>query len=186
VLLLLARPAPARADAGIPMIVLTFPPMLMSLVPVILLEAALLSRILKLGFKASLPPAVVANAVSTVIGFPLSWFLMLALELLTTGGGTAWGIASIPGKVVAVTLQAAWLIPYEKELWWMIPAAAAFGLVPAYFISVFIEAAIVRRYFRQETRAKLRAAVVRANLASYALLACLCLGIFLYQFVRNR
>ena len=56
-------------------------------------------------------------------GVPLAWLVMLVLGLITTGG-SALGLNSPVKKLVAVTLQAAWLIPYEENLFWMIPCAA--------------------------------------------------------------
>lgn len=181
-IMFITLPSVALADIGLPMIVLTFPPMLMALVPIIVLESFLLAKFLSLTFKTAMPPSAVANALSTAVGFPLAWFLMLALQFLTPGGGSALGMQSVWQKLIAVTLQAAWLIPYEKELWWMIPSAAAFGLIPAYFISVALEFWVARKFLPQTSRSVLLAAVAKANLASYALLALLCAAVFLRQF----
>ena len=54
-----------------------------------------------------------------------TWFRVVA-----TGGGRAFGIDSSWQRVFAVTVQAAWLIPYESELNWMVPLAAIVLLVP--------------------------------------------------------
>ncbi len=180
-LFLFFNPAPAHADAGVPMIVLTFPAMLTALIPIILIEAAVFSKLLKINYKSALLPSFSANAVSTLAGFPLSWLLLFGIELLTTGGGTALGISTFLGKIAAVTLQAAWLIPYESELGWMVPMAAAVGLVPAYFISLWIELRIVEKFFKDRNKNELKQAVQKANLITYGFLAALCLTVFAYQ-----
>ena len=47
-------------------------------------------------------------------------------------GGSAMGMDSPVKLLAAVTVQAAWLIPYESHLHWMIPAAATTLLIPSF------------------------------------------------------
>src|ERR1043166_2769042 len=111
---------PIFADVGIPMLYLEAPARLFAIVPVIFLEAYMLSRSLQLPFWHSSHVSAVANLASSLVGVPLAWGLMLLLEVVTTSGGTAYGLETAPKKVLAVTAQAAWLVPYEDELYWMI------------------------------------------------------------------
>ena len=164
---LLAVPSVAHADAGVPMVFLTYPAMLVALVPVILLEAVVFQRRLLLGYKQVAWRVGVANAVSTVIGFPLTWILMVALQMLTRGG-YAYGISTWWSKVLAVTWQSPWLIPYEQELYWMVPTAALVGLIPAFFASVFIEGHILKRLLKTTDAATTWQLTWRANRLSYS------------------
>ncbi len=50
----------------------------------------------------------------TLVGIPAVWVHLVVPELV--GGGWALGIDSFWRRVWAVTVQAAWLIPYESEL----------------------------------------------------------------------
>jgi hypothetical protein len=88
-----------------------------------------------------------------------------------TGGGSAHGIATPAEKLLAVTWQAPWLMPYEGELYWMMPTASLVLLAPFFFASYVIEAHVISRYECQYPITRLRPAVFRANLLSYVLLA---------------
>ncbi|MCK9604313.1 MAG: hypothetical protein M0R66_08155 [Candidatus Omnitrophica bacterium] len=179
-LLLILNPALAHADAGVPMIFLTFPSMILALIPIVLIEAGIFTWLLRIKYRQTILPSLFGNLASTIIGIPLSWLLMVAVQLIT-GGGRAFGLSTLLGKIISVTWQAAWLIPYESDLWWMIPVAAAVGLIPAYFISVLIEFWIVKKYFKDKDRLEIKGAVVRANQVTYGLLFLVCLSIFAFQ-----
>ncbi len=146
---LVTFPSGAFADAGVPMIALMYPALLLALVPIIFLETEIYRRRIALSYKKLLAAVAAGNAFSTILGYPLSWALLFGLELLTTHGN-ALGLNVAWKKAAAVTLQAAWLIPYESELYWMIPIAALVGLIPAYFVSVYSEAMVIRRVLKQQ------------------------------------
>jgi hypothetical protein len=55
----------------------------------------------------------------------------------------------------------------------MLPAASLVGLVPAFFVSVYSEAWVLRRLMRGEDRPTILTLSYRANLASYALLVAI-------------
>lgn len=165
---------PVFADAGLPMIFLTYPAMLVALIPIIAVETALFAKGLGLGWKPAVWRVAVANVVSTVFGFPLTWFLEVILQMIT-GGGSAYGIDHFLGKVIAVTWQSPWLIPYSGEnLEWMVPVAAIVGMIPAFFMSVVVEGSILKRLGISPAE-KLRGLTWKANLASYGILIILLL-----------
>lgn len=151
------------------MVFLEFPAMLYALVPVIAVEMLVARRMLKIEPRRSMKAIVTANLASTVLGFPLLWLLLVAIQMLT-GGGSAHGLRSFWTRVYAVTVQAPWLIPYEADLKWMIPVAAAYLLIPAFFASVFIERWICRWFWRDQERDQLRRFSWSAHFASYAVL----------------
>lgn len=161
----------ASADAGVPMLFVTFPAMLLALVPIVLLEIIVLGRVMGRSAASFVKSAAIANVVSTIVGIPLTWLVLVLLEWMT-GGSAAYGLRTTMQKFLAVTWQAPWLIPYERQqLSWMIPAASLFLLVPFFFTSYLIEAPIVAHIKRDLPRTQMRAAVFRANVASYAGLA---------------
>ena len=100
---------PIIADAGVPMLFLHMPAILLALVPIIVTEAYVAKRSLGLSFKRSLGPITVANFISMVLGFPLLWIVAVVIQMLT-GGGQAYGLAHWWQKLYAVTVQAPWLI----------------------------------------------------------------------------
>src|SRR5262249_42902749 len=133
--LLLLLAAPAYADIGVPMLAVVWPASWVLLLIVIPLEAAVPIRSPSVRYHKPLKVAAAVNLVSTLAGVPLTWGLLVCLQMLG-GGGAAWGIETPRQKLLAVTLQSPWLIPYEQNLDWMIPAAAAVLCLPFFFMSV--------------------------------------------------
>ncbi len=176
-------PEICKADVGLPMIYLGFPFMLVVLVPVILIECLTYKTALNISLKSTLLPVGTANLISTIVGYPLAWTILLALELLTTHG-SALGVATSFQKFLSVTLQSAWLFPYEKELYWMVPVAGLVGLIPTFFISVYLEAAVVRRFWRTSLY-EFKKLSWKANLNSYALLAFIILSILIFRLIKH-
>jgi hypothetical protein len=161
-------PATAEANIGLPMVVLFLPPMWLALVPIILLEAAVISRGKGIPFKTSVGGTALANVASTIVGVPLLWFVLATIELICCG--SARGLGTTWAKLYAVTVQAPWLIPYESEFGWMIPAALCTLAVIFLVMSVAVEAPIVSRLTRLPVGQIWRPMWV-ANIASYAALA---------------
>lgn len=160
-------PATAGANIGLPMVAIFLPPMWLGLVPIVLLEGAFISRGNAIPFKTSVASTAVANIASTIFGVPLLWFILATVELVCCGAARGLGTAS--AKLYAVTVQAPWLIPYESDFDWMIPAAL-FTLALIFLVmSVAVEAPIVSFLTRVPMRQVWRP-MWFANLASYAAL----------------
>ena len=160
---------PLIANIGVPMI---FPQMILmgiALVPVAIIESMVVRKPMALRFPKALLHVGVANLLTTIVGVPLAWVAMFGLSFLTTRG-YALGMNSPAKMLAAVTLQAAWLAPYEHQLVWMIPAAAMTLLIPCFLASVILERwVLVACWPKQERRAVYRV-VVRANVWSYLFL----------------
>lgn len=138
----------ARADAGVPMLAIVWPASWILLLPIIAVEGFVAARVTALGMRKSLLGAAVANAVSTILALPVTWGLLVVVEMVLSRGGRAFGLSSAGSRVFAVTVQAPWLIPYESDLDWMVPLAALVLLIPFFFASVFTE----RLAFKMWTR----------------------------------
>jgi hypothetical protein len=156
------------ADIGIPMISIVLPAAWLLLVPVIFLEALVGVHITKLPFRRIAAAATAANLFSTILGIPLAWFVLAIVEGIFFG--TAKGLDSFWGKVYAVTIQAPWLNPYEKDLDWMIPIALIVLAVPLWVMSVVTEYYIVRRMLPELPPALKWQWMWKANVVSYILL----------------
>jgi len=172
------------ADAGVPMIVLTFPAMAVLLLPIILVEAWFLRKWIALGAWDAAKSSAVANIASTLVGVPAAWAVMLCVEF-----GVFWSVAKLNllsqasekwnspiARLVTTLLSAPWLGPDEKNLYWMVPVAVLGLMVPTFFASVWIEAFIVEKMAGgtdegSSNPAHIRIAVRNANLISYCLLA---------------
>jgi hypothetical protein len=162
--------APAYADAGVPMLFVTFPMMVIGLIPIILIEALLLIRRLGIDFKRIIWVSSFSNMVSTLVGIPLTWLILVILQMFTGGGGVVGAQSPFLRYFLAVTWQAPWLIPYESQLYWMVPTAATLLLVPFFFASWLIEAFIAKIMIKDIEKRIINKAVFVANLLSYAIL----------------
>ncbi len=183
--LCILAPTMAQADAGVPMLALLWPASWMAFIPVVIIEAWIAKRILGLMWKPALFRTGLANAASTLIGIPLTWGALLLIELGISGGGKAFGIGTLPKKLFAVIVQAPWLIPYEENLDWMVPAAAIVLLVPFFFASVFIERWAFDRK-RQLEKPLVRLWSWKANLVTYGIMELLLLCTLIYGITKHQ
>lgn len=167
----LLAPAPAMANIGVPMVAVFLPPLWLSLIPVIAIEAWVVKRLLGLSPKKSVIGVGLGNVLSTLVGIPFMWAVLATVQGVFAGG--ARGLATAGQKIYAVTVQAPWLIPYEEDLGWMIPFALLVLAVPAYLLSVLIEWRALLPFVEVANRRGTLRAVSLANAASYVLLALL-------------
>lgn len=163
------RIVPALADAGVPMIFLAFPLTLMVLIPVIVVESVVGRRVLRLPWSRIFKVFGAVNLVSMLVGIPLTWFV-LAMVQAGTGGGGAMDETSPIRRILAVTWQAPWLLPDERNLYWKIPAAILFLLIPFFLVSWFVEYVLAKVWLKGTEKTLVNRAVLRANLASYGML----------------
>ena len=99
---------------------------------------------------------------------PLCWALAAGVELACCG--EAEGLGTGAQRVYAVTVQAPWLIPYETNLWWMVPAATVVLSIFFYGMSILVEYPIVRRGVPGLAASAARQWVIRTNAITYSLL----------------
>jgi len=163
-------PSAATANAGVPMIFLAMPALGLSIIPIIIIEAIFLGKKLELDISRAFKITTISNLVSTIVGIPLTWLLLVLIQMLAGGGG-AFGLDTTMGKVLSVTLQAAWLIPYESDLHWMIPVAGLVLLVPFFFASWWSEYFVSKKLLKEQSAQGVKIVVRNANIITYALLA---------------
>ena len=170
------------ANVGLPMIFVHWPLMLCALVPVITLEALLVRRWVPLSFRDALTGVGKANVFSTLVGVPLAWLVMLALEfaVMLPAGLAAdkwkWHFDGPVWQVLAFILSIAWLAPAEDYLHWMIPAAVGLLLLPSFYVSAALERRSCVRTWTTADPTVVRHGVFAANVASYSLLFILACG----------
>lgn len=170
-------PMQLLANMGVPMIGVYWPVAWLAFVPVVLIEAWWARRVLGNGWTKAIVTTSVANLVSTVIGIPLAWFIWATIQLRFFG--TALGLDHPAKSLYAVTVQAAWLVPYEEHLWWMIPAAAL-TLTAVFCVgSVLVEWLAMKCMQRKADARALRRWAWRGNLLSYLVIFAFVL-LFLY------
>jgi len=166
------------------MLALLWPASWVLFIPIVVIEAWVARRIVELDWQTSLKKAGIANAVSTLVGIPLTWGVLGVIEIILSQGGRAYGINTLSGKLIAVTLQAPWLIPYESDLNWMIPSASIFLLIPFFFASVFIERWVFG-WKSQLDKAKIKTWSWKANLLTYGLLQLVLVCFLIYGITKH-
>ena len=173
------------ADAGVPMIFVQWPLMFMALLPVIAVEGWILHRRLALPLGRAIKGSTYANLVSTIVGVPIAWAVMLGVEFVLMSGimpfaeRYQWNLSSPLWGVLSI-FASAWVSP-PVQSYSGIALAAAVLLVPSYFLSVWIERRICQRVFKSLERGTVARTVRAANLWSYGLLFLLALGWYGYQ-----
>jgi hypothetical protein len=158
------------ANAGLPMIFIELPYLTLALLPVTVVEALVYRAGLPLSLSQALRGSLVANLWSTFLGVPAAWFVLVVVEI-SVGGGSMWGLDTPLLRLAAVTVQAPWLIPYEQEFYWMVPAASLFLLLPFFLVSAVAERYALLKRWTNVDRRRLTCAVWLANFLSYGLLA---------------
>lgn len=165
------------------MLFLHMPVIVMALIPIILVESWVATHTFKTTWKSVWPAITKANLVSMLLGFPVMWFLYLVVDLIV-GGDTAHGLDTAAQRIYAVTVQAAWLIPYEDDMYWMVPCAAIVMFVPAYFMSVYIERFFLKRAWTDYQPSEVHRFAWRSHLASYAILVLFWLGALFFDLTK--
>ncbi len=173
-----------EANIGVPMIYVTFPAMLYALVPIICIETWILFHQLQLDFWEVCKSVTIANAFSTIIGLPITWVLLVIFSSIT-GGSRGYGLNSPIKKLLAVTWQASWLIPYSHSLYWMVPAAGLFLLIPFFFASWFSENLVIQYFLPNVEASTLSDTVFYANAITYAILAFLTICVLIYRLLHK-
>jgi hypothetical protein len=158
------------ANAGVPMLFWQLPVAAVALVPIVVVESLIAWPMLGKRFSAVAGRVFAANAISTFFGIPLAWIGMVIVNL-AIAGGTAHGFGTPLAAFKSVVLQAAWLIPYEDQLRWLVPAATLVLLVPYFFVSVFVERWWLKRRFTDVATTRVAAAAWVGNLVTYGAFA---------------
>jgi len=174
---LLAYP-PLIADAGVPMIFLTLPAMVMLLIPVIVVEGYLCKKWLELTTWQAMKSNAVSNLASTIIGIPFAWAVMYLVEVgfieVMGSNSRIQNWHSPLASVIMFFVSAAWIGALGPKSLWLVPAATLILLVPFFFASYGIEYLVIKQMVGVPeggppnlTYPRVRVAVRNANLITY-------------------
>lgn len=169
--LFLLSASPLSANAGIPMLFVIYPGFLLTLIPVIFIEAFYIAKCWRdSSFKKIFFSVLSANLISTIIGVPLVWAAAAAIQMLF-GGGEAHGIDTISGRLYASVVQAPWLIPYENAYAWLMPSAFTVLIIYFFLASWLTEYLTVYLFFKRVYDKKIIIKTLfKANFISYIFL----------------
>src|SRR5262249_39059902 len=164
----------ASANAGLPMVALVLPPAWFALVPIIAIETAYGVWRFRTSARSTWLGVTVANCVSTLIGLPVTWaVLVLAEGIVFTRFSDR---LSEPPEALLAILTAPWLGPGAGEPRWFVPLAIVALMIPFYVMSVISESLIVRRFVPDLPGRTVWSWMLQANAASYALLLLITLA----------
>jgi hypothetical protein len=172
---------PLLADAGVPMIFLTFPLMVILLVPIILIEAFLYKKWLGLTNRDAMRSSIISNLVSTIIGVPVAWAIMLGVEFgfigLASQSRAFQNWNSPIAILISDLLASAWIGPPEGAVW-AVPCATLVVMVPFFFASYGSEYLVINQMPGMPegdpsnlTSNRIAKAVRNANLITYGMMA---------------
>ena len=156
---------PCLANAGLPMLVLAWPASWIAFLPIVLVEAHIARRLLAVSFRRGIRLALVANAWSTLVGIPFTWFALLLLEVLLLGVVFRNATPNRVAEILLAPLGAPWITATAR---WQIPAAGACLCLPFLVVSTWIEGAVARRSFPPDLS---RRWARSANLVTYVPIA---------------
>jgi len=184
------------ADAGVPMIFLTFPAMLVLLIPVIVIEGLLCKKWLGLTMAEAMKSNAASNLASTIVGIPVAWSIMLGVEFAAIGiadrSNAIQNWHSPIAQVIWFLVGSAWIGPPSETNLWVIPAATLALLVPFFFASYAIEYIVVNYMVGMPegglpslASRRVRIAVRNANLVTYGAMFVATSAWLVFSFVRR-
>jgi hypothetical protein len=167
VILILTVSYPVFANAGIPMIGLIIPWFGISIIPVIIIEGYVIKKIAALGTAVSMKISTVANLITTILGIPITWVLLVLIQF-SLGEYYLFENETYQ-NIHEIILNAAWLNPgaLDSDL----AVAGMIMLLPFFLVSYSIEYFIVKRFFAGVGTSKIVAkkAAFITNLITYSL-----------------
>jgi hypothetical protein len=100
---ILLPPDTVYANSGLPMLAISYPFFLLFLIPIVCFEAWFINKRLKLERREAFKKSFWANIFSTIVGIPVTWLVLLLIQLLL-GGGEAHGLDTFLKKLYSVTV----------------------------------------------------------------------------------
>lgn len=165
-------PATARADAGIPMLPVTYPTMLFFLLLVIIIETLYLQARLKTRVRRTLIAVSTVNTAAMGLGFPLAWLMYTILDSWAGFPGGRSGVFSDMQFVplwVCQRMFPDWDLRHGQV--WIILAVFLTLLVPSYLLTRILKSWVFDWYDLLRYDGNIKPAILTANRLSYLLLA---------------
>jgi hypothetical protein len=176
IVLALAWATPAHADAGVPVLAAVWPWFWLLLIPIVLIEARIAERECALDRKRAFAAALSANLATAVVGVPFASIAMFVVALVWTYTcGSLVNLGDAGNQLLMAVLCCPWLPPYAGHGVWPVYVAAGVLLVPTFFVSVFVEERVMRRWVPGNRVATQRWAW-RAHLVTYSGMLVIVLG----------
>lgn len=165
-----------QANAGVPMLPIQGVFMFLALIPIMLVESIILRWRLALNWKESIKGGVIANLVSTIAGVPLSWGFMFIFTVIAYTLESEYNFSWDSPVMMAIyfIFTSAWFAPYEGHYAWLIPMALIIMLIPAYFLSLWIEYWVCKYIWQDKPKNLIFQAIRIMNGVTYGVLVGIC------------
>jgi hypothetical protein len=179
-------PTVCHANAGAPMIFINLPLLTIVLIPIIAIEAFYIHKKLNASFRKSALSSLSANSLSTFIGYPIAWVLHLVIECIVFLPFSHVEIKSPPWPqflehFFIYTFGGAWLLPInDAKPSWVVLAVIS-GMIPAYFISIYFEYIVLKKFFKTESKQILLSISKKMNAITYGILIVLLIGYYIFM-----
>ena len=174
--LLIPIPGIASANVGVPLLAFAWPVHWLALLPIVALEAALVARAIGLPYRELVWPVAKANLWSSLVGVPVAWLAMLALQFLVVYGVFVLSPETLQTSTIPLPLfpfTVAWLVDVST---WNVYAAFVVLAIPMCIASIVVERWWLSISLPFSDRAAMRSGVRTANVVSYVLMTAAALA----------
>ena len=163
---LIFLPNSAQADIGLPMLAIVWPGSWILILPIIILEALIAKRILNSNWGLAFKISGAANAVSTIVGIPITWFALALIFWLL--GIFAFYLPLPESMQVAIMIPfyTLWLPPIVEKHIWLIPLSATILCLPFFFASFILEKMVAGKLASELPKGTIRIWALKSNLYS--------------------
>ena len=164
-------PPAAHADAGIPMLPVGYPELLLYILPVILIEGIYLKLQLKTRLRRTMVATTIVNLIAMAMGYPLAWAIYQVLNRVFVFPPLQTSLYTHMSEIplwISSRIFPAWN-GLRGEIW---PALAVWVtlLIPGFLLSGIVKAWLVDWYDLLGAKGRTRPAVWAANRYSYLFL----------------
>lgn len=161
-------PPAAHADAGIPMLPVQYPELLLYILPIITIETVFLQRQLKTRMRRTMIAMCVVNLITVALGYPLAWGMYMILDWMFGFPPVSTPVLTNMWRVpiwIAIKMFPAWA-GLRQEVW---PVLAVWVvlLIPSFLLTGIVKAWLVEWYDLLHYKGNTRRGVWMANRYSY-------------------
>lgn len=177
--------SPASANMGIPTIFLTLPAMLIALVPVVAIEAWIIIKRLGVSAGEASLTSTVANLTSTLLGLPVTWFVLLILSCFARPLIRP-DLKRLQGRFLTAALEAPLFPPYQQGYKnWMVLAGCLILMVPYFAASYLVENQVAMFILNDANATGVSLSILEGNIITYGMLVAMLAFATLWSFIRS-
>ena len=158
------------ANVGVPTLYLLFPQAIFVLIPIIIIEGYIIKRKTGLTNEKSYETSALMNAISTIVGIPITWFVILMIQFLIDylNIDSVTNNPTVVDRGIELLFGSAWLPPSVEN--WELPAAVLVLLIPFFYMSWYVELFIAKKMLVDIESTLLKKIIFQGNIITYSLI----------------